>query len=89
MRFMLTGSAKKDGCILNFLRCGLSCEIVDGYGQAEDTAGIFLTIAYDPVTGHLGGPGYSVELKLIDIPDLYYKSTDVDPEAGKWSLLES
>ena len=84
MRFMLTGSAPMDGYVLNFLRCGLSCEIVEGYGQTEDAAGILLTRTYDPVTGHLGGPGYSAELKLIDVPDLDYKSTDVDPETGKW-----
>ena len=84
MRFMLTGSAPMDGYVLNFLRCALSCEIVEGYGQTEDAAGILLTKTYDPVTGHLGGPGYSTELKLIDVPDLDYKSTDMDPETGKW-----
>ena len=84
MRFMLIGSAPMDGYVLNFLRCALSCEIVEGYGQTEDAAGILLTKTYDPKTGHLGGPGYSAELKLIDVPDLDYKSTDVDPETGNW-----
>ena len=84
MRFMLIGSAPMDGYVLNFLRCALSCEIVEGYGQTEDAAGILLTKTYDPVSGHLGGPGYSTELKLVDVPDLEYKSTDVDPETGKW-----
>ena len=84
LRFMLLGSAPMDGYVLNFLRCALSCEIVEGYGQTEDAAGILLTKTYDPVTGHLGGPGYSTELKLIDVPDLEYKSTDIDPDTGKW-----
>ena len=84
MRFMLIGSAPMDSYILNFLRCALSCEIVEGYGQTEDAAGILLTRTYDPVAGHLGGPGYSAELKLIDVPELEYKSTDVDPETKKW-----
>ena len=84
MRFMLIGSAPMDDYVLNFLRCALSCEIVEGYGQTEDAAGILLTKTYDPIAGHLGGPGYSTELKLIDVPDLEYKSTDVDPETGKW-----
>ena len=84
LRFMLLGSARMDGYVLNFLRCALSCEIVEGYGQTEDAAGILLTKTYDPVTGHLGGPGYSTELKLIDVPDLEYKSTDIDPDTGKW-----
>ena len=84
MRFMLIGSAPMDGYVLNFLRCALSCEIVEGYGQTEDAAGILLTRTYDPITGHLGGPGYSAELKLVDVPDLNYKSTDVDPGTGNW-----
>jgi len=84
MRFMLIGSAPMDSYILNFLRCALSCEIVEGYGQTEDAAGILLTKTYDPSAGHLGGPGYSTELKLIDVPDLDYKSTDIDPESGNW-----
>ena len=84
MRFMLIGSAPMDSDILNFLRCTLSCEVVEGYGQTEDAAGILLTKTYDPVTGHLGGPGYSAELKLVDVPELEYKSTDIDPETKKW-----
>ena len=84
IRFMLIGSAPMDSYILNFLRCTLSCEIVEGYGQTEDAAGILLTRTYDPVAGHLGGPGYSAELKLVDVPELEYKSTDVDPETNKW-----
>ena len=85
MRFMLIGSAPMDSYILNFLRCALSCEIVEGYGQTEDAAGILLTRTYDPVAGHLGGPGYSTELKLVDVPDLEYKSSDIDPVTKKWS----
>jgi len=84
MRFMLIGSAPMDGYVLNFLRCALSCEIVEGYGQTEDAAGILLTKTYDPISGHLGGPGYSTELKLVDVPELEYRSTDVDPQTGKW-----
>ena len=81
---MLIGSAPMDSYILNFLRCTFSCEIVEGYGQTEDAAGILLTRTYDPVAGHLGGPGYSTELKLVDVPELEYKSTDIDPETKKW-----
>ena len=84
IRFMLIGSAPMDSKILNFLRVTLSCEIVEGYGQTEDAAGILLTRTYDPIAGHLGGPGYSAELKLVDVPELEYKSTDIDPETKKW-----
>ena len=82
VRWMLVGSAPMDPYILDFLRCTLSCEIVEGYGQTEDCAGMLLTNVKDSVSLHLGGPGYSNEIKLIDCPDLDYKSTDIDPETG-------
>ena len=83
LRFMLVGSAPCDSHILNFLRCALSCEIVEGYGQTEDMAGVLLTRTFDPVTQHLGGPGFSCELKLRDVPELGYTSESVDKETNK------
>ena len=83
LRFMLVGSAPVEPNLLNFLRCVLSCEIVEGYGQTENVAAMLLTRTFDPVVQHLGGPGYSVELKLVDIPDLGYTSKNIDEETGK------
>ena len=83
LRFMLVGSAPCDSYLLNFLRCALSCEIVEGYGQTEDMAGVLLTRTFDPVTQHLGGPGFSCEVKLRDVPDLGYTSKTLDKETGK------
>ena len=83
LRFMLVGSAPCDSYILNFLRCSLSCEIVEGYGQTEDMAGVLLTRTFDPVTQHLGGPGFSCEIKLRDVPELGYTSETVDKETNK------
>ena len=80
LRFMLVGSAPCESYILNFLRCALSCEIVEGYGQTEDIAGVLLTRTCDPVTQHLGGPGFSCEIKLVDVPELGYTSKTVDNE---------
>lgn len=77
---MLVGSAPCEPYILNFLRCSLSCEIVEGYGQTEDVAGVLLTRTCDPVTQHLGGPGFSCEIKLVDVPELGYTSKTVDSE---------
>ena len=80
LRFMLVGSAPCDSYLLNFLRCTLSCEIVEGYGQSEDMAGVLLTRTFDPVTQHLGGPGFSCEIKLVDVPDLGYTSENLDED---------
>ena len=78
LRFMLVGSAPVDGYLLNFLRCSLSVEIMEGYGQTEDVAGVLLTHTCDPVTNHLGGPGWWTEIKLIDQPELGYTSKNID-----------
>jgi len=83
LRFMLVGSAPVESNLLNFLRCSLSCEIVEGYGQTEDIAGVLLTRTFDPVTQHLGGPGFSCEVKLVDVPELGYTSETIDEETGK------
>ena len=83
LRFLLVGSAPIDGYIINFLRCVLSAEIMEGYGQTEDMAGILLTRTCDPVTQHLGGPGIWAELKLVDQPELGYTVKNIDKETGK------
>jgi long-chain acyl-CoA synthetase len=82
MRFMLVGSAPMDPYLMNFLQCALSCKIVEGYGQTEDCAGVLISSQYDRVCQHLGGPGWNGEVKLVDVPELDYKSTDIDPETG-------
>ena len=82
LRFMLVGSAPVESKILNFLRCTLSCEIVEGYGQTEDIAGVLLTRTFDPVTQHLGGPGFSCEIKLRDVPELGYTSETKDEKGN-------
>ena len=82
LRFMLCGSAPIEGYILNFLRCSLSVEIMEGYGQTEDVAGVLLSNTCDPITGHSGGPGYWDEVKLIDQPELGYTKKNIDKETG-------
>ena len=84
MRFMLVGSAPMDPEVMDYLRCALSCEIVEGYGQTENCAGMIISHSWDNVDGHIGGPGYCNEIKLKDVPSLDYHSTDTDPETGAW-----
>ena len=83
LRFMLVGSAPIEGYILNFLRVVLSVEIMEGYGQTEDVASSLLSNTCDPITGHLGGPGYWSEIKLVDKPELGYTSKNIDKETFK------
>ena len=82
MRFMLVGSAPMDPELMNFLQCSLSCKIVEGYGQTEDCAGVLISSQYDRVCQHLGGPGFNSEIKLVDVDELDYRSTDIDIKTG-------
>ena len=84
VRYMLVGSAPMDTYILDFLRCSLSCYITEGYGGTEGCAGTHLTNMYDSFSKHVGGVGYACEFKLVDVPELNYKSTDLD-ENGNWA----
>lgn len=53
---MILGSAPLAGNVLTFMRCALSCLIVEGYGQTECTAPISLTICGDSTPEHVGPP---------------------------------
>lgn len=53
----------------------LGCYISEVYGSTE-TLVVSGTSPYDPTGGHLGGPFPSVEVKLIDVPELGYYAKD-------------
>ena len=78
VRLMLTGSAPIAGDILHFLRIVFSCPLIEGYGQTETCAGSVVTSVLDIETGIIGGPISALELKLVDVPDMEYFSTDRD-----------
>ena len=82
IRFMLTGSAPMSTDIVDFIKISFSSILIEGYGQTEDCAGMLLSHCEDNVSGHLGGPGFANEMKLIDVPDLGYTSTDVNVDTG-------
>jgi long-chain acyl-CoA synthetase len=76
VRVMITGSAPISPEILSFLKICFCCPILEGYGQTENCAAATLTAAGDFSSGHVGGPVVSCELKLVDVPELNYLSSD-------------
>lgn len=82
VRWMLTGGAPMDPNTLNFLKIAFSSYIVEGYGQTEDCAGMLISHIQDNITGHLGGPGFSNEVKLVDCAELGYTCKDINPETN-------
>nr|CAG8580182.1 10906_t:CDS:10 [Entrophospora candida] len=76
VRLILTGSAPISPEILQFLRIAFACDIGEGYGQTEGIAMATLTTKGENKAGHVGGPVSCVEVKLVDVPEMDYLSTD-------------
>ena len=75
---MFTGSAPIAEDVLRFLRIAFCCPIVEGYGQTENSGGSLLSNIEDTATGIIGGPTTNIEVKLMDVPDMNYFSTDLN-----------
>ncbi|KAG0165324.1 hypothetical protein DFQ28_000215 [Apophysomyces sp. BC1034] len=79
MRSMLTGSAPIGKDIMQFLRVALCCDIREGYGATETTAASLVHYEGEYLAGHLGAPFTCNEVKLVDVPEMNYLSTDPCP----------
>lgn len=62
LRTICTGAAPIAKEVLDFMKCALSCPIIEGYGQTESSAASFLTSSRDSQAGHVGGVRPSLEL---------------------------
>ena len=79
IRFMVSGSAPLASNVMAFFRILLGCTIVEGYGQTEGTAAATIAHPDDFATaGHVGGPVGSVEVVLMDVPEMGYLHTDTE-----------
>ena len=80
--YMLSGSAALKSNIMQNLKVMVGCPFVQGYGQTEGGGTAFLNSIYDTMPGTIGGIENTAELKLVDLPEFNYHSTDVNPETG-------
>ena len=62
--------------VMNFLKICFCCPIVEAYGLTETTGGTCIVDNTDLVSGHVGGPVQGVKLRLKDLPEMSYMSTD-------------
>lgn len=76
IKLMSTGSAPIDKKVLDFLKICFSSPIIEGYGLTETATGGGATDLADPVTGHVGGPSEAIKIRLKDLPEMEYLSTD-------------
>ena len=75
LKYVFVSSAPVDPEILDFFRIVLSCPTVEGYGMTEGHGVFFISSPNDPISGHVGGPIISIEMKIIDAPELNYYTT--------------
>nr|CAG8435823.1 11895_t:CDS:2 [Entrophospora candida]CAG8437909.1 12134_t:CDS:2 [Entrophospora candida] len=76
VKSILSGSAPISPDVMDFLRICFSADVYEGYGQTENAAGITISLLGDTNSGHVGAPQTSVEVKLVDVPDMKYFSND-------------
>ncbi len=86
VKVMLTGSAPLSPQVMDFLRVVFCCDVFEGYGMTELSAVTAVTHRGDYIPGQVGGPVPSIEVKLVDIPEMGYTSKDKPfPRGEIWS----
>lgn len=83
IRFILSGSAPVSPDVMDFMRICFSASVYEGYGQTENFCGGCLTITGDNTTGVVGIPFPCSEIKLVDVPDMDYLSSDKPHPRGE------
>lgn len=86
VRILVTGSAPISKDVLQFLRIAFCTDIYEGYGQTENTAYGTLTLKGEHTTGHVGTIAPNLEMKLVDVPEMSYLSTDKPNPRGEVCL---
>ena len=77
--WILSGGAGLRPEIFQGLKVMLQAAFVQGYGQTENAGSALLNSIYDTIPGTTGGVQNTTELKLVDLPEYGYFSTDVNP----------
>lgn len=75
-RIAITGSAPMSGQTNDFLKVCLMTPVTQGYGLTETVGGMNCSIPGQSKSGTCGGPLPGVHVKLRDLPDMDYLSSD-------------
>ena len=57
-------------------------KVFEGYGQTEGTACATLTLPGETTAGHVGPPIPSVQIKLVNVPDMNYYTANGEGEVS-------
>lgn len=76
---MITASAPISGEVLTFFKIALGIHVYEVYGQTESNGPITATSKSDPTAGHVGGLITTCKVRLRDVVEMGYLSTDNPP----------
>lgn len=76
---MITASAPISEEVLTFFKVALGIHVYEVYGQTESNGPITTTSPLDPTGGHAGGLITTNKVRLRDVVEMGYLSTDNPP----------
>ncbi|KAI9279860.1 hypothetical protein BY458DRAFT_538486 [Sporodiniella umbellata] len=76
IKCLLNGSAPISGEVMEFLKICFSTDMYEGYGHTEDYCGGCMTTQDSISSGVAGPPHPASEIKLKDVPEMQYFTTD-------------
>ncbi|TWW58678.1 Long-chain-fatty-acid--CoA ligase 1 [Takifugu flavidus] len=80
VRMMITGAAPVCPTNLTYIRAALGCQLYEGYGQTESTAGCSMSLPGDWIAGRVGPPLPCNDMKLVDVPEMNYFAANGEGE---------
>ena len=82
VEYMMSASAAMDKSIMQRIKVIFGAGISQGYSQTELSGQAYVSSYYDVLSWRIGGVGNTLEFKLVDLPDINYLTTDVNPKTG-------
>lgn len=73
---MITASAPLAHEVLEFIKVCFGCPVIEAYGLSESSGAVTVTDARDPISGTVGGPLKHCAIRLKDLPQMDYLSSD-------------
>ena len=78
IRIIFSSSGSLSNEIINFLKISFCSDIISVYGQAETSFATAMSFVGEPKTQYVGGPIFSIRIKLKDLNDINFLTSD-DP----------
>ncbi|EFO13364.1 hypothetical protein LOAG_15165 [Loa loa] len=76
MRLITSGGAPISAHVMNFSRVVYGCLLIEGYGQTECSAAGTISLPFDTIGGHVGGPAVWAQVKLVDVKEMGYSADE-------------